>query len=403
MDRKQFWILPGVVGLIFIVLGLGIAASERSLAIMLDTRIDAAQIHIQTAFSRIEEAEGEYQRQHLKYADHWSAGIDVPLTQARETLGPEGLTQQSLIEARRAIKNKKWADSEILVSQAEEKAKVSTETIDKILGPPETTGQGLYDQLEVKSQQALNKVELAKTTIANNRKKLDDKLADSWNRDHGVELKAAYAKLVDAQLVLGFAQIALTERVERGLVDLPQAHDEALMAVGLANDALQLASDEETLARSTWQAIETCQLVRRQSNVYILASSYRQSEALAQLLITESTLQQALSAFDAKNYTSAKSLADNCFVQAMSAQGVAATPTPIPPTPIPPPTTDWSSYSSNDNTSGGWSNPGWSSNPGGSIFNDSPGGLDLGGSDPGGWSSPDFGGSDSGSWSDSDW
>lgn len=390
MDKKWAWILPGIAGLVLLFFGIVAAIVDRASAQALDQHINVAQQQFQLAASRINEAEKEYENRHQLYADHWSQGLGDTLVRGRTLFNPDGDVDRLLADARHAYDQKKWRDGEAAVGQAEAQLSTASEAIDRILGPPDQPDQGLYVLLALKEQQASAKIGFARSTIADRRTVLQNKQRDPWNREKGVVLTSAFNKLEEAQATLDHAQTTLQAHVERGLIDRPLAYDLAVQAVATADKAVQLATDEESAARTAWQAIQTCNLDRQQANLYILASDYRQTEALAQLTSVDSIVREAYNAFDARNYAGAKTLAENCVLQAQFAQGVAATPTPIPPTPIPPPTVDWSSSSDN---SGGSSNWNWGSGSSGSSS-----GSDWGGSSGGGsWSSPSFGGSDSGS------
>jgi len=364
----------------------------------LETRLTVLEEQAQVTESRLFIAEQEYEERHLLFADHWSTGLSEALFEAERQFGQEGSVFQLLNQARSTSSRQ---EAHKLADQAETLLSTTIVVVDKILGPPNTVDQGLYQILAWKDGQVQTRIAQGQEKISATLAMLNGKMADEWNQSHGLSLASAYAKLAEAEGQLVIAQQTLEVKVERNLIDRPLAFDQAETVFRLADEALRFAEADEFNARAAWSAIENAKARIVWARSYIAASSYQQAQALLMLPQAESTLQLAEEAFAAEDFVNAKRYAEEAYTQTETSWLMAATPTPTPiPIQLDTTTDDDDDFWGSDGDDGFGSDDTW----GGSDSDDWGGSdsdsWDSWGSDSDSWDS-DWG-SDSGSW-DSDW
>ncbi len=341
----QPWAILAIVGAILIVAGLGVTFVGRSQSAALEARLAGLEQEADQASSRLAMARAEYEVNHALYADHWSVGVADGLREAERNLGEAGEVFALLDEARQTQTGDRRQANE-LADSAESLLLAATSTVDAILGPVGTQGQGLYEILTWKGSEAEDLVVEAGSEIAQTRVTLDTKVQEAWNRSHGLSFASAYAKLAEAEGQLAAAQGTLATEIERGLVDLPLAYDQAQGARALARSAVDVAETEEADARSAWASIEDARTRIESANGYILDSDYRRLEALAALVIAQATLTQAEQAFGVGDFETVARYVDQVLTEAEEAWLMAATPAPEPTA-----TATWSAGSGSDSDS----------------------------------------------------
>ncbi|MGB3905111.1 MAG: hypothetical protein WBB22_09325 [Anaerolineae bacterium] len=377
----QPWAILALLGAILIVAGLGLTVAGRAQSAALEARLAGLEDGAEIASSRLALAREEYEANHALYADHWSAGLEEALNVAGRSIGQEGEVFTLLYEARQ-VQDRDRQKAYDLADRAESLLSTATSAVDAVLGPADAEGEGLYETLARKGNQAQERVAQAGSEIAETRANLDAKAAEAWNRTHGLSFSSAYAKLTAAESQLGLAQETLVTVVHRGLVDLPLAFDQAEEARGLARSAAELAETDEANARSAWASVEDARSKIQSANVYIADSNYRQAQAIAALTIAEATLRQAEQAFGAEEFSAASRYAEQVLSQAEEAWLIGATPAPEAPA-------TWSPDSGSDSDS--WDTDGSDSD----SWDSDTDSWDDGGSDSDSW---DDSGSDSDSW-----
>ncbi|MCJ7792594.1 MAG: hypothetical protein MUP45_01260 [Candidatus Marinimicrobia bacterium] len=395
-QKPYVWL--AILGIVLIVTGFLGSSVNRFQAEALETRLTVLEEQAQVTESRLLAAKQEYEEKHLLFADHWSVELSEALIEAERSFGQEGSVFQLLNQARKASDRR---EAHKLADQAEVLLSTTILVVDKILGPPNTVDQGLYQILFWKDGQAQTKIAEGQGKIPAILATLNGKMADEWNQSHGLSLASAYAKLAEAEGQLIIAQRTLEVRIERNLVDRPLAFDQAEIVFRLADEALRLAETDESNARAAWSAIEDAKARIVWARSYIATSSYQQVQALLMLPQAESTLQLAEEAFNAEDFVNAKRYAEEAYAQTETSWLMAATPTPTPiPIQLDTTTNDDDDFWGSDGDDGFGSDDAW----GGSDSDDWGGSdsdsWDSWGSDSDSWDS-DWG-SDSGSW-DSDW
>jgi len=380
----QPWAILAIVGAILIVAGLGVTFVGRSQSAALEARLSGLEQEADQAASRLAMARAEYEVKHALYADHWSVGVADGLREAERNLGEAGEVFALLDEAWQTQTGDRRQANE-LADSAESLLLAATSTVDAILGPVGTQGQGLYEILTRKGSEAEDLVVEAGSEIAQTRVTLDTKVQEAWNRSHGLSFASAYAKLAEAEGQLAAAQGTLATEIERGLVDLPLAYDQAQEARASARSAVDVAETEEGDARSAWASIEDARTRIESANGYILDSDYRRPEALAALLIAQATLTQAEQAFGVRDFETVARYVDQVLREAEEAWLMATTPAPEPTA-----SATWSAGSGSDSDS--WDMDESDSDSWDVDDSDS---WDDWGSDSDSW---DDGGSDSDSW-----
>lgn len=380
----QPWAILAIVGAMLIVAGLGVTFVGRSQSAALEARLAGLEQEADEASSRLAMARSEYEVNHALYADHWSVGVADGLREAESNLGEAGEVFALLDKAWQTQTGDRRQANE-LADSAESLLLAATSTVDAILGPVGTQGQGLYEILTRKGSEAEDLVAEAGSEIAQTRVTLDTKVQEAWNRSHGLTFASAYAKMAEAEGQLAAAQGTLGTEIERGLVDLPLAYDQAQEARALARSAVDVAETEEADARSAWASIEDARTRIASANGYIVDSDYRRPEALAALIIAQATLTQAEQAFGVRDFETVARYVDQVLREAEEAWLMAATPAPEPTA-----TATWSAGSGSDSDS--WDMDDSDSDSWDVDDSDS---WDDWGSDSDSW---DDGGSDSDSW-----
>jgi hypothetical protein len=382
---QPLWIVLAILGVVSICAGSATTFLGRAQAAALETRLTGLEQQAGILSSRLPLARQEYEANYLHYADHWSAGLDEALREAERSLDQAGQVFTLLDQAREA-QGRNRGQAYDFANQVEALLSSAASLVDIILGPPDTQGQGLYESLAWKGRHAEDRVVAAQAEIAQSRGALETKTAESWNRSHGLSFASAYSKVAEAENRLAVARETLSRVVERGLIDLPLAYDQAEEARVLAQNAVELAEADETNARSAWQSIEEARDKIGWARGYIEDSNYFQVQALSALAGAESTLRLAEQAFGAEEFSEAQRYAGLALSEAEDSWLVAATPTP------PPPSDEGSSWGEEDSDSWDWGGDDSDSWDWGGDDSDS---WDWGGDDSDSW---DWGGSDSDSW-----
>lgn len=374
-----------ILGVVSICAGSGVTVVGRAQAAALETRLTRLEQQAELVSSRLSLAREKYEANHLLYADHWSVGLDDALRGAEQILEQRGEVFALLDRARQA-QGRNRGEAHDLADQAESLLSSAVSVVDIILGPADGQGQGLYETLERKGRQAEGRVAEAQAAISDARDALGAKTRGDWNRSHGLSFASAYAKVAEAEGQLATAQETLSRQVERGLIDLPLAYDQAEDAGVLAENAVELAEADETDARSAWEGIEDARARIESARVGIEDSNYYQTQAMSALAGAESTLRLAEQAFEAEDFGEARRYADLALNEAEDAWLIVA-----PPTAQPSSDEEWS-WGQEDSDSWDWGGDDSDSWDWGGDDSDS---WDWGGDDSDSW---DWGGSDSDSW-----
>jgi hypothetical protein len=390
MARQKRWLQPlwmvlAILGIVSICAGSATTLLGRAQAVALETRLTGLEQQAGLLSSRLPLARQEFESNHLLYADHWSAGLDEALREAERSLDQAGEVFTLLHQARET-QGRNRSQAHDLADRVESLLSGAASVVDTILGPYDTEGQGLYETLAWKGSRAEDHAGAAQAKISESRATLEAKLAETWNRSHGLSFAPAYAKVAEAENRLAVARETLSREVERGLIDLPLAYDQAEEARALAQNAVELAEADETNARSAWDSMEEARGRIGWARGYIEDSNYFQVQALSALAGAESTLRLAEQAFEAEQFTEAQRYAGLALSEAEDSWLVAATPTPQPPS-------DEDSYwGEDDSDSWDWGGDDSDTWDWGGDDSDS---WDWGGDDSDSW---DWGGSDSDSW-----
>lgn len=349
---------------------------------------------IQQAIGRISTAFQEVSRRREDFLPKYSAGLGQQLEEAGSHLnavyqtGPENIGL--MVQLDQAIADHDWKQAKSVADQLATLIQQDvTGLIDRILGPPNTTGQGLYDILAAKVaaidaglvDTVQNEINQAQAYVGDMPTKF---LCESTNR---LSYQSATDQLTQAQSQLEAARITQATIVDNLMADKPLAYDQAVTARNTASFATSTANSLSAGADNAPVQINQCGAQISYAQTYLLTHSYRFAEAQAQLVLANGEYSAALDSCYVQDFAAVSSHVSSCVSFANAAIWFATEPTP---TPRPLPTIDTSS----DDDDNSWS----SSDDSGSWDSGSDSGSwDSGGSDSGSWDSP----SDSGSW-DSD-
>lgn len=363
-----------------------------------DVAVQRATIEdkVEVAVGRLEQAGSVVEARKGDYPMKYSQDFPEELQRARERLGEGGDLDRLLDQLTDSQKDREWRTAYDLLKELDAIVAQDVGVVDRILGPPNTTGQGWYDILDQKSAAVdnglLDKVSLdisvAKAYVDGlpRKARCDSALTLSFTR--------AYAKIAEAQAQLATAYQTLDMLVD-GVVDKPLVYDQAIAAQSSAQGATDSGNADATDVELAYSSIIAADSAIDSAGWYISGSNYRQSDAMFALDDARSTLVQAKQACYDENFASAISLANDAQNQAYSAERIAATPEPTS-TPVP------IVISSDDDDDGfsfgssGGGSGGWDSGSGDTGGWDSGGWDSGGGSDGGGWDSG--GGDDGGGW-----
>lgn len=167
---------------------------------------------------RVDLARGEYNKNVLDFADHWSTGFDDRLIAAESYFSSEGGVFRDLALANDALANSDRATAKKYLDQIEVKLGEATGVVDQILGPPAHPEQAFYLRLGQEGLQADAEIVLAQNCFPTSETQLMA-LINSSNYGIGV------SELESAKLLLSQAISVNTVQVERGIIDRPMAYE----------------------------------------------------------------------------------------------------------------------------------------------------------------------------------
>ncbi len=191
------------------------------------------QLADQTA-GRVSAARTEWSNNNQFYADHWSAGLNDLLTQAENDFASTGV-YQDLDMASQALAAYERSTAKQYLTNAETRINQSASVINQILGPPDGSASGLYQQLADWSTKADGSIADAQICLGTTQVQL-------LGLQSSVNYAIGLADLVNAQTLLDQAIAANTTQIERGIVDKPQAYRHAQDSLAFCSVALAHAA-----------------------------------------------------------------------------------------------------------------------------------------------------------------
>lgn len=300
---------------------------------------------------RIPQAQKVYSQNRTAYADHWSLGLDNKLLLVTSystptAQFPHGQMNDLLSQAKK-IESSDRDKAHALLDQLDSLLQTTSQIVNMILGPPGTTNQGFYDQLSYKQTHAIEALHSAQAEINAGTQVLREKEIDYWNSSHHLNFIGAKSMLARASNELRTAQYTASVRLEHSLIDMPLAYMQATNTLTMARDAVALANQEESDARSAQNAIDSTQAHINTVSPIVSMATYQRSLAQMHLLTANSSLQSARNAFYNGEYSQAKSLAQSAYSEADTARSMTVKP--------PPPSVSSSSSSSSSGGTSSWS------------------------------------------------
>lgn len=332
---------------------------------------------IQTAMNRVSDAIELVANRRGDYPSKYSQ-FDTSLDQARQVLGDHGQADTFLADLAKAQQERDWTRAYEILEQLSIIVAQDVGVVDRILGPPNTEGQGYYDDLDRQSRAVdaglVNQVQAWIAEVDQYVDLLPRKYL--CNSTFTLTYSDAYTILDAAQSQLDQANVTSMTQVE-GMIDKPLVYQEASNAQASADQAKAEADGDNSGADLAPGQIANAEYEVAAADGYVATHWYRLAEAQSALGNARSEVQASYIACYAADFAGVTAHVSSAISWADNAEWLATEPTPTPeppPTPEPSTSSGSSSWDSGSSDSGSWSS---------------------GGSDSGSW---DFSSSDSGSW-----
>lgn len=333
------WVLGAGIALIILIFVLGRIADANNEADAKRRRAEVEQV-LSTAQIRVEAASQTLAQRRGDYPAYYTFGLS--LESARQRIVGEQSTVAVLFgQLTIEQQQRNWTEADRLLDELETIAKEDASTIDRILGPPGTTGQGIFDILDAKSKEIdAGLVETVQRHIDDTRVYVDGlpRKILCGKPDAFLTYGPAYGLINRANGELGIARETLRILVD-GLVDKPKARDEAYVA-DTTTDLARIEGDWHNGAADWLPArIDGANTTIGNASAYVnITFTGRQAEAQGIIQSAYNTLESARQACYRGELRSVESLVNSAIALAQNAETIAR-PTPVPTdTPEPPPT-----------------------------------------------------------------
>lgn len=400
-----FWIAGGALFVIVVAMTCNafIGAQQRG---QIRQQAEAITATVKEAQGRWSQAVKTVGIRRTDYPTKYSVEFDSQIERGRTRLGDGGQAEVWLAELAEAIAQKDYKVAEERIGQLGTIVSEDVAFVDRILGPPGTTGQGYYEVLDKQSAvvdagliaDVQIHIDMVKAYVGQLPRK---QLCGSGNL---LSYTSVEGQIALARNKLDQAEFVTLVTLIEGFVDKPQVYKEAKEAEAMATAAKQAGDDLSALVERVKLEISQAETDLTNATIFVAAhGNLNHTQALVQLTLATSELDAAKAACASQDLSAAIAYADTASAAAMQAIWLATPPTATPEptdTPRPPPTADTSSLfedDDSDDSSSWWDDSGSDSGSWDDSSSDS-GSWDDGSSDSGSW---DYGDSDSDSWSDS--